>query len=164
MILRDFITYWMDMAKSNHDVHDLSDVKRNNLIKFFCYYIAFNHIYDTVSEHGSERAKIKKVVRNNLKNFRNNGIDYNPFIDLSEESELLTTVRSNKVKENCFTSKNIIYNKISSSNILNLFSNIYQVRCNLFHGAKDMSTYRDEGLVKDSTKVLQHFLEEYLKL
>lgn len=108
MILRDFITYWMDMAKSNHDVHDLSDVKRNNLIKFFCYYIAFNHIYDTVSEHGSERAKIKKVVRNTLKNFRNNGIDYNPFIDLSEESELLTTVRSNKVKENCFTSKNII--------------------------------------------------------
>ena len=72
MILRDFITYWMDMAKSNHDVHDLADVKRNNLIKFFCYYIAFNHIYDIASEHGSERAKIKKAVRNTLKNFKNN--------------------------------------------------------------------------------------------
>lgn len=49
------------------------------------------------------------------------------------------------------------------SPLKDVFLNIYQVRCNLFHGSKAMDTPRDIALVSTSANVLQRFLGRWLE-
>lgn len=163
MVLKDFIRYWMDMAES---IHNSTDEKINTLTRFVCYYIAFNHAFD---EHNKkhkryERTKIIILIIDTMKCFKNMKITFNPFLVLREDSELFKSVKSELYNYKNNEDNNVVYNSLSYKNIKKLFNNIYQVRCNLFHGAKDMITYRNEELVEDSVKVLKYFLEAYLNL
>lgn len=176
MILKEFIGYWMNMAES---VKDQKDERRDELMSFFCYYIAFNHIFDGNCHKWKcnycsddidncstcfEKRKIKYLIKITLPKFRDRGINFNPFYVLNEYSELLMNVKTDKHNQSIKVNFDVVYNDKSINNISELFCNIHQVRCNLFHGAKDMSTYRDQDLVKESSDILKLFLKAYLQL
>lgn len=57
----------------------------------------------------------------------------------------------------------INFGDCSISNIQKLFLNIYQVRCNLYHGSKEMRHYRDKAIVRESADVLKYFIEYIVK-
>ena len=50
------------------------------------------------------------------------------------------------------------YIKNEEDDTVKLFLQIYQVRCNLFHGSKSMRTDRNKVLEEDSCKILHDFL------
>ena len=166
----------MNMAES---VKDQKDERRDELMSFFCYYIAFNHIFDGNCQRRKckscsddvencftcyEKRKIKHLITNTLPIFKEKGMHFNPFCALNEYSELLTNVKADKYNQSIKVNLDVFYNDKSYKNICELFCNIHQVRCNLFHGAKDMSTYRDQDLVKESSDLLKIFLKAYLQL
>ena len=41
---------------------------------------------------------------------------------------------------------------------------IYQIRCNLFHGGKELYSDRDITLVAEAATILKLFLEKYLEI
>lgn len=142
-MIEDFVYEWTKRAGQE---------ETGSLFQFVCYYIAFNHLYSgyiyndgrNLSELTSMKEYIKEVV---------NTHKFNPYEKLSSESELLKGVYSEKL--NKVTSEI----KLQNRNIEELFTSIYYVRCNLFHGSKSMHSERNKKLVLDSCKVLSSLFD-----
>ena len=130
------------------------DVESNkDLYRFFCFFIAFNRLYE--KHKGPQIDRINTLIEKEFYNIKD---DFNPFDNkiLSKESELIKTQVSDVRNGKC-DYDSIEYGTISLDNYKNLFGNIYQVRCNLFHGSKEM-TKRDKDLVRESADVLESFI------
>lgn len=152
---------------------------QGDVFKFFCYYTAFNFLYnhwDSTcrncnfvedqrrlcelyklrggTSRFSEKCKICNTVRNVLEDNR----EFNPFQEgiLTNTSEIITQpVRSINTGNPTIQ---VTYGDCSLMNIQKLFLNIYYIRCNLYHGSKAMHSDRDKALVKESAAVLEYFL------
>ena len=169
MAIVEFLEYWHKKGKAEDD----------SVFRFFCYYVAFNHLFESCNQnkhscsshinHGvdcsncHEKTKICALIDKYYNKFNSK---FNPFDGdiLHTESELIVnTVWRNAMDGEEFDAgnKEVVYGEISRWNFKNLFRNIHQVRCNLFHGAKDLQTInqRNRELVRESADVLEHFLE-----
>ena len=82
---------------------------------------------------------------------------FNPFPLLPLDAEIFSQVKNMRYFKNSNRQNFGPY-----KNINDLFLNIYQVRCNLFHGSKAMESSRDKNLVKESNIVLKHLLDCFL--
>lgn len=167
MALVEFIEHWYKKGKSED----------NDVFRFFCYYVAFNHLFEEsysenkcgeckrASHENCKTCYEKKKICNLISHyFPEINSRFNPFDGdiLNRESELIVkTVWKNTIDgdESDAGNREVKYSERTSRNYKNLFCNIHQVRCNLFHGAKEMQFIRDKELVRESADVLEHFLE-----
>lgn len=124
----------------------------NYIFRFFCYYIAFNWLYNSRNERW-EYERIKGYVKSKISGW--NG--YNPNTLLKNAHEWRHSVKS----ERSGKTKRYIINETDP--VIKLFLSIYQVRCNLFHGSKSMGNERDAKLVMDGSIVLQDFLNRVIE-
>lgn len=135
----DFISEWIKRAEQE---------KEGSVFQFFCYYIAFNHLFngEIYNYQGklSELSLLKKYIGRIIKTH-----NLTPYETLSLDSELLKGVSSEKLN------KRTSEIKLRDKDIKELFISIYYVRCNLFHGSKSMYSERNNKLVIDSCKVLR---------
>ena len=151
---RNFVEEWIERANTNEGSY---------ITQFFCYFIALNYLYNAFNYqflHHNGSGKTERMMLKNLIRFyhrRSEGLNWNsPYDLLDDNSELLRVARSETSNNNNHSS---YYQKLlDKKDIVELFQNIYTVRCNLFHGSKSMKSSRNSSLVKDSNLVLKDFL------
>ena len=144
---------------------EFGEKEKESVFRFFCYYTAFNFLYN----RGKTRCvncdlcdnivclckelqlhDDKCQVCNAIRNIIGEEQDFNPFEVLTPQSEIIT--------QPVFRQRKVMYGDCSLVNIQALFLNIYQIRCNLYHGSKEMRGLRDKALVKEAADVLELFL------
>lgn len=128
-----------------------------DVYEFFRYYVIFNSLYnEKYSGKNSEATAIKKFIKDIEKN---NKFDLK--ISLSENMEIFKEkVKNMQAPHHSMFSQE----KLRKGKYEELFVAIYQIRCNLFHGSKEMDCLRDDNLVKEATDILKQFLEKYLEI
>ncbi|MDD4592053.1 MAG: hypothetical protein PHG06_16770 [Parabacteroides sp.] len=122
-----------------------------SIFQFFCYFIAFNFLYDKYTGH--DRHKLEKLVEK----------DIIPLLSNEASAILEEGAAFYDEPGPCFRSERPVAKLTRESPLKDVFLNIYQVRCNLFHGSKAMDTPRDIALVSTSANVLQRFLGRWLE-
>ncbi len=140
------------------------DKEKESVFRFFCYYTVFNFLYNNGQETYLNCPENKFLQELKLEKDKcqicdtvfciiGDDKDFNPFNRiLKRDSELVNTP-----VDNTWDLK-IIFNDCSITNIQKLFLNIYRIRCNLYHGSKEMRGYRDRAIVKEAADVLEYFL------
>ena len=140
-----------------------NDQKQEEVIyKFICAFFALNALYNQVRS-GDERKRLTIYARRKCEE-----TGYNPFDE--DISEYLDSAVTSELCNACPYSKQCRNNRTNTakikfkdlkneSDIEELFSAIYRVRCNLFHGSKDMNYIRNENLLKQGTIVINGLLK-----
>lgn len=134
-----FVKEWVDRANKEN---------AGSVNQFVSLYIAFNHLYDAEQE-SRELDRIKKYGKKIL--VQNN---YNPYSVINTGSELLKGVKSER-GQNKRTNAAVL----AQQDIDELYTSLYYVRCNLFHGSKSMDDNRSVGLVNDCCSILRELFE-----
>lgn len=122
-----------------------------SIFQFFCYFIAFNCLYE--KNQGNDRKKIEQLVKNEII----------PHFSDKASSILEEGAAFYNKPEACFRRERPVTKLTKDSPLKDVFLNIYQVRCNLFHGSKAMDTSRDSTLVSTGANVLERFLKMWIK-
>lgn len=122
----------------------------DDFTRFMMYWIAFNWLYGESGKE-SERAKIRQFYRDHREKFYNYDPFLDPDIDVFMEGPIYSD-KSDKDTTDDFTG-------IKNGKAVHLLLSIYQVRCNLFHGSKQLRVERDQKLVKASANILERYLE-----
>lgn len=139
-----FIKEWITRAEKE---------ETDSTFQFVSYYIAFNHLYDGYAFYNGHR-NVKEVERvKRYISYTNEKYNYDPFRVLDQASEILKGVKS-ELKQ-VRTSKR----KLQDRDIEELFTSLYYVRCNLFHGSKSMDNSRSQGLISDCCRILRLLFE-----
>ncbi len=147
-------------------------------VKFMFLWIAFNQIYSkfsgeaenqkTKEKYHSERKQIIECLEKDIetrllteKLFSN--IFNSPFIQIFKEKSIdvfdrthMVFVPDSRHKDNETVASE---EKDWKERIKALFMMVYQVRCNLFHGSKEISNARDVKLVQCAGEILEMYLE-----
>ena len=145
MTIKDFISSWLE--KGNHD--------ENEYNKFFSYYVALNYLYNhNFEEESNEKVRLTLFIAETLGQF---GFK----IDMQNYPVLIEKQINNTLKNK--PCKYYKLERVKQNNLIDIFLMIYQIRCNLFHGGKELLADRDLNLVAESNQILKLFLEEYLK-
>lgn len=134
-----FCKEWISRAE-NEDL--------NSIYQFMCYYIAINHLYDSL-QGGNELDRFIRYIQSVVQNH-----NYSPFSVLTNNSEILKGVKSERKQRRTDKAK------LSNGDIDELVTSIYYVRCNLFHGSKSMNSPRSQGLIADCCKILRSLFEK----
>lgn len=148
-----FTEKWLQRAERTERALDDGD-------RFISLWIAFNGwMKGEFGERGSDRALINEVKKNQtfkdtFIKVKNDSVEFHQNLDeLSNYSVLDMRYMDDPSK----------YKKYDGS-FQSLFEVIYQVRCNLFHGRKDVDDDRkDFELVSLSYNILLPLFKEYLK-
>ena len=160
----DFIKHWTELGDEREGYY---------LDQFFYYFVAFNCLYENVfvSSFPNPADRKDKHERDKIYAFRKSLIyehckqnGFNPCEDLSKIPQLARGVE--EAEGSPFNSRNkILDNENVELKEGKLFKNIYQVRCNLFHGQKyiKIQESRDFDLIKECVGVLKSLLDAYLK-
>ena len=136
----DFVKEWKERG----------DNAEHYVSKFFCYYIAFNWLYNTESDD-SETARIKQYISNLIS--KESSYDPRLLLKNREWSQEIRDGRSGRVNS---------YLQEPVDPRIHAFLQIYQVRCNLFHGSKSMKNPRNKILVKEASDVLEDLLNRII--
>lgn len=134
-----FIREWIKRAEIEED---------GSVFQFVSYFIALNHIYNRFECASDKRLSEICLLNRCIKHIATT-YNYDPYKDLPVISELLKGVRSEKLNKQ--TSRI----KLQNNDIKELFTSIYYVRCNLFHGSKTMYNDRNKKLIAESCKILR---------
>lgn len=147
MKIKEFIEGWIIKADKEEDEY----------YKFFTYYLALNYLYNhEFEEVSSEKERLVLFISKTVCNK-----EFNDFkITIDKKSELIKQqikdMRSNR------NSKIYKLDDVKNGNIVSIFLMIYQIRCNLFHGEKELHSDRDKNLVKEANVILKQFLKKVL--
>lgn len=137
-----FVRGWFDRGQKE---------EKGSIFQFFCYFIAFNFLYDKFS--GRDRNKVEQLVVN----------DIVPLFSDKASAILEQNAAFYNEPEACFRGERSVAKLTRESPLKDVFLNIYQVRCNLFHGSKAMDTLRDHALISTSANVLERFLKMWME-
>ena len=162
-----FVQDWLE--KGNHEF----EAGNNNgyIYAFFCYFIAFNWLYseveDTIRANHPNKKKIYEyeLIKEYLQGIFLNEIfkGYDPYALLVEDTrrEIKSHLVATDDLHHSATVRNIkSYIKDETNPKIQLFLCIYQIRCNLFHGSKDMRNPHNQELVYAGACVLKDFLKK----
>jgi len=139
--------------------------------QFFYFYALFNHlfsVYATEQEkdlkaqglkfEDGERGRIKFFLFNifYVKPEKSKFETFNPLATL-KNGNLMQLINKLKIKSDDDVLKNY---KLPSFDIVSkLFMEIYNIRCDLFHGSADLSDFNHNKLIDEANVVLKEFLE-----
>ena len=130
-------------------------IQDDDFTRFMMYWIAFNWLYDAETDKEFERAKIAQFYKEHMEKFDK----YDPFLSPDIEVFMEGKVYSDKSDKD--TTDDFIGIKRNKAECL--LGSIYQVRCNLFHGSKQLRVERDQKLVKASANILEKYLEHLVE-
>ena len=141
-----------------------NDQKQQEVIyRFICAFFALNALYNQVPEDDERMQMVlyarRKCEETGYEPFNEDISEYRAAAVTSElcngcpKSELCKSNRSNAARRKFKVLKN--GGKIG---IEELFSAIYRVRCNLFHGSKDANVNRNQKLIEQGTNVINGLL------
>lgn len=140
----EFVKDWLNRANKERD---------NDIYRFFCYFIAFNFSYNENCIEQSEYMRVRQYIHAVCGKFA----DFDPYGQLPKDAEILKSVKC---------AKNIKYSvsqtALDQKCVSTLYENIYHVRCNLFHGSKNMRSDRDKKLISESCVLLKYLLSSFL--
>lgn len=140
----EFVKDWLNRANKERD---------NDIYRFFCYFIAFNFSYNENCIEQSEYMRVRQYIHAVCEKFA----DFDPYGQLPNDAEILKSVKC---------AKNIKYSvsqtALDQKCAPTLYENIYHVRCNLFHGSKNMRSDRDKKLICESCVLLKYLLSSFL--
>ncbi len=130
-------------------------------VRFVLYWMIFDGYLTEMSNSGSDEEKFKWFFENNndVKSLIPGcwGVGLTQYVDVSIKTLLglspIKDMRPNKQKSVSFK------NKDSVEEIIRF---IYQIRCNLFHGAKDIHDPKDDALVLYSGKLMKTLIDRWL--
>ena len=146
----------------------LGDKEDSPINQFFYYFVAFNCLYEKVylenhpfgDDDMKERDKIDEFLEDSLyTSYKKDG--FAPCADLSKIPELAKGVaKGPKQIERLRGYSKINRDASMKDQEKQLFMNIYQVRCNLFHGQKELMNDYDRNfrLIAESASVLKELL------
>ena len=146
-----FIKEWVGYGNKKKDI----------IFSFTCNYIAFNCLYGKFTRkrngYKNELNQIYNMLDKELYLLQRK--EFSPYKLLNSESEMI----KNPVSEMRYNTK-VDKQKLEKQDVFELFRSIYFIRCNLFHGDKEVYNERDKKLILEANNVLKYFLEEYLKI
>ena len=161
----NFIKHWKELG---------DEQKSDPINQFFYYFVAFNCLYDNVftESHPNPDNQNHITDRHKLSEFRSsyaykickeNGFD--PCQDLSKIPELAKGVIDSRSDPKYRSHNKIFSYKPIWEQEKKLFENVYQVRCNLFHGKKYVIAQesRNYKLIRECVYVLDSLLTAFLK-
>ena len=141
-------------------------------LQFFYYYVLFNFLYnsydDEVNPRSSEAEHRKKNEEERIKAFVGYVIqsdsvcfsNYNPFAELYTCKQLILIGRVQKKIGTVDTS----YSKKSSDREVKvLFSEIYKVRCDIFHGNLNFTEFEQQKVIGECNTVFERFFDFYFQ-
>ena len=146
----NFIKEWLNYGKGKEPI-----------FSFLCNYIAFNCLYGKYplerDGHRSELNQIQNMLDKELPIL--NKQNFSPYKILNDDSEIIKRpVKSMR------SQTQILRKDLNNHNIYKLFESIYIIRCNFFHGEKQLYNERDRKLITEANSILSYFLEEYIKI
>ena len=167
----DFVSEWMKHA----DI-----VTDDPFFRFVCYYIAFNHLYNSRELWDEER---KNTIRERERKTNRRAYERDcicaflrkwarklSFSVSNEEFSLLGGVRRDAPDlENDADEKKRVMRCLGAygyglddeeKKVTFVLIKIYHARCNLFHGEKHVTSARDKRIAECSAEVLKRLLEE----
>ena len=118
-------------------------------MRFMMHWMGFNWLYNHIKA-GSERAKIKEFYRQNECIFDK--------VDPFTFPEINVFLAGAVTDEITGAQRRKDFQNLKCGKVEGLLMTLYQVRCNLFHGAKSLRNDRDIELVKASAKILEEYM------
>ena len=126
--------------------------------RFMMHWVAFNWLYN-MFDGKFEWKRIKNFAENNAGKLS----AFNAF-DIPEfQVFALRPIRDGRTGEIGEVRQNRFQKVTDKKSIPHLLLTLYQVRCNLFHGAKSLCDARDVELVKSSAVILEGYLKAYFE-
>lgn len=166
----NFVKEWMSYA---------DEEGRNLFFKFFCYFLAFNHLYDSVDlwdreerkrlsgqDRISDLDKVLAFLKYALISENGKRLD----VTVSDKDcAVLSSVKWHNPRNNRWQrddprecreiEEQVIKSNDAKWKTLLALAKVYRVRCNLFHGEKHVTDDRDRKLVECSNNLLCAFLQ-----
>lgn len=139
--------------------------------QFFYFYALFDHLFKTYSQEHEKQIKMQGLKfdnneRNKIKYFLYNVFYIEPEKNQFETYNPLATLNSGNFKQIIFklkiesTDEYLSTFKLPSFDVMAaLFMEVYDIRCNLFHGNTDLSNSESNKLIDEANIVLKGFLE-----
>lgn len=139
--------------------------------QFFYFYALFDHLFKSYAEEqkddleaqglqlkNSERSKMRYFLYSYLYTEKKHECfkNYNPFATLQscKQNRIIEKLKAKNVE---VFSKD--YDLPSFESLVALFEEIYDIRCNLFHGSSDLSDSTNNKLIDEANIVLKDFLK-----
>lgn len=151
MEINNIIQTWYGLATGEN-------VERGDVFfRFIAVWVAFNALYDSVSNESKEFnrvcsfAGIPEVIDRHRKLVAEDQAYLQAIQDLKERG----------VRDMTSLDRRRIPNVNDLSRVA---SCLYQVRCNLFHGSKELGNTRDEALVRASYTIVSKLISPFLDL
>lgn len=150
--LKDRLHFWKE--KANQITHD-------HWVRFIIYWMIFDAYITEESGRDNDQGKLNWFNENDneLKNVFRECWSEPEYIENLKKLKELSPI--NDMRPSKRGIKNASLNDISNER--EVFNFIYQIRCNTFHGAKDLWNPKDHQLVRISQKLLKKPLDLLLK-
>lgn len=134
--------------------------KAKEVFSFFCYFVAFNMLYRfNTDEHEHENLSIKNFLATT---YQRGDFEFHP-----GDNPEFPLLNGKVVKGDLDGTQDGIsekpYIEHEDNHDICVFLRIYQIRCNLFHGAKQLEDWRDMLLIREANEVFRRFYAEYFK-
>lgn len=137
-----------------NDWIEKGDTSSSHFDQFICYWIAFNCYYANKTEHDSDRKAIHRLKSSTdvIYLFEELSKRNESVLEKLREISPVRDDREGSGKSPCHIKD------LSFSEVIDL---LYQVRCNLFHGIKNLGTERDNKVVSACAPVLGVLVKEF---
>lgn len=125
-------------------------------LDFMLCWMIFDAYLTEISQCGSDRDKLNYFYQNNCK-FKNKIQErWDSFSGYGKKFKELSPIQDMRPNSNRTVSVS------DENNLEQVFNFIYQIRCNLFHGSKDMKNERDRELVSRGAKFLRQSIDLWM--
>jgi len=151
--LKQRLRFWKE--KADHVTND-------HWVRFIMYWMIFDACITEGSGMGSDRQKLDWFYVNDseLKDVYRKFWQLPEYLEVLEELKKLSPVRDMRPSKRGLELVNLVNIKDEKE----IFEFIYQIRCNTFHGAKDLSNKKDQHLVRLSEQLFDQPLNLFLGL
>ncbi len=142
--LRNKLSWWHLKAKKEKDLW----------VRFVLYYLIFDAFISDGSGSGNDQEKLRWFVNseNSLKASIDGGWQTRllPLAKILKGMSPVQDMRPGSTRD---------VSVIDENNLEEVFAVIYQIRCNLFHGSKDVMNGRDSNLVEHAGNFLRYMID-----
>lgn len=140
--------------------HKINNIKlkiwQDPWLDFILCWIIFDAYLTEISKYGQDKVKLNYFYKNKC-DFKDrilkNWSSLSGYAAKLKELSPVSDMRSNS---------NLKVYLNDENNLEEVFNFIYQIRCNLFHGAKDIKNDKDAELVRRSAKFLRNSINYWI--
>lgn len=131
-------------------------IQQDPWLDFMLCWMIFDAYLTEISQLGNDRDKLNYFYKHNC--------DFKSRIQKKWNSLSTYVVKLKKLSpiQDMRPNKNKTVNLKDENNLKEVFDFVYQIRCNLFHGAKDVKNEKDANLVRYGAKFLRESINYWM--